>query len=102
LSEKTKIALGVILALVLALSLAGISYYFPASNHNSLSVVELVVGNVSVGNASSQAGRYVISTSTNQPLWVYLGIIGLVVFSAIVVGAIIVSKRTKTKTSLGN
>lgn len=100
--EITKIALGVVLALVLAFSLAGISYYFPASNQNTLSVVELIVGNVSVGNASSQAGTYVVSTSTNQTLWVYLGIIGLVAFVAIVVGMTFVIRRTKAESSLEN
>jgi len=34
LSERTKIALGVILALVLAFSLAGVSYYFPSSKES--------------------------------------------------------------------
>jgi hypothetical protein len=38
----------------------------------------------------------------NQLLWVYLGIIGLVVFAAIVVGVMLVTRRTKTKSSLGN
>jgi len=99
LSEITKIAFGVILALVLAFSLAGISYYFPASNKNTSSVVELIVG-----NASSQAGTYVVSATPNpnQTLWVYLGIIGLVVFVTIVVGMTLVIRRTKAKSSLGN
>lgn len=96
-SEITKIAFGVILALVLAFSLAGISYYFPASNKNKSSVVELFVG-----NASSQAGTYVVSATPNQTLWVYLGIAGLAVFAAIVVGVMLVARRTKTKSSLGN
>jgi hypothetical protein len=97
LSEITKITFGVILALVLAFSLAGISYYFPASNKNTSSVVELFVG-----NASSQAGTYVVSATPNQTLWVYLGIAGLAVFAAIVVGVMLVARRTKTKSSLGN
>jgi hypothetical protein len=97
LSEITKLAFGVILALVLAFSLAGISYYFPASNKNMLSTVELVVG-----NASSQAGTYVVSATPNQPLWVYFGIAGLAVFAAIVVGVMLVAGRTKTKSNLGN
>lgn len=91
-SEKTKITVGVILALVLAFSLAGISYYFPASNKNKLSVVEL-----SVGNTSSQPGTYIVTATTNQTLWVYLGIIGLVAFAAIVVGIMFVTRRTKSK-----
>jgi len=92
LSEKTKITVGVILALVLAFSLAGISYYFPASNKNKSSVVEL-----SVGNTSSQPGTYIVSATPNQMLWVYLGIIGLGVFAAIVIGIMLVTRRTKSK-----
>ena len=91
-SEKTKITVGVILALVLAFSLAGISYYFPASNKNKSSVVEL-----SVGNTSSQPGTYIVIATTNQMLWVYLGIIGLGVFAAIVIGIMLVTRRTKSK-----
>jgi hypothetical protein len=78
--------------LVLAFSLAGISYYFPASNKNKSSVVELFVG-----NTSSQPGTYIVIATTNQTLWVYLGIIGLVAFAAIVVGIMLVTRRTKSK-----
>ena len=39
---------------------------------------------------------------SNQMLWVYLGIAGLAVFAAIVVGVMLVTRRTKTKSNLEN
>jgi nitrous oxidase accessory protein NosD len=39
---------------------------------------------------------------SNQMLWVYLGTAGLAVFAAIVIGVMLVTRRTKTKSNLEN
>jgi len=63
LSEKTKIALGVVLALVLAFSLAGVSCYFPSSQETSL-LPFLPTGE---GNIPSQIPEFSVSIVINLP-----------------------------------
>jgi nitrous oxidase accessory protein NosD len=63
LSEKTKIALGVILALVLAFSLAGVSCYFPSSQETSL-FPSLPTGE---GNLPSQIPEFSVCIVINLP-----------------------------------
>jgi len=63
LSEKTKIALGVILALVLAFSLAGVSCYFPYSQETSL-FPSLPTGE---GNLPSQIPEFSVCIVINLP-----------------------------------
>jgi nitrous oxidase accessory protein NosD len=63
LSKKTKIALGVILALVLAFSLAGVSCYFPSSQETSL-LPFLPTGE---GNLPSQIPEFSVCIVINLP-----------------------------------
>ena len=62
-SEKTKIALGVVLALVLAFSLAGVSCYFPSSQETSL-LPFLPTGE---GNFPSQTPEFSVYIVINLP-----------------------------------